>query len=863
MPRPAVEQGAILVRVQYSLISSGTELAGLRPSATSPAGTAGERATELSNRALYYLGKAAADPGRAARKIASMTRSAVVRRIPRRAAPPQPPILVGPLEWQRDRAAAFTFESGRLSLKTDDSAAHYQAHSQILTIPTGRIVELSVAGSLSAGAVAIGLLNHDRSSWIGLFTLEDGAFSETFRFDPAGSPTATVVIANAGAGSSGLVLEKAEIALFEPDSSGLPVSEMEEQGWGVGYSVAGEVVAIGEGVQDISPGDLVACAGAGQANHADYVSVKRNLVCRVPTGCALDLAATTTVGAIALQGVRRAAPGVGEIVCVIGLGLIGMITVELLKASGCTVIGLDRDPDRVERARSGGVLAAGNADELRRLIRDMTGGHGADRTILTAATKSSEPTNLAMEVTRRRGRVVLVGDVGLSLERPAFYRKELDLVMSTSYGPGRYDRGYEDEGRDYPYSYVRWTLNRNMRSYMELIAAERIDIRKLIDRVAPITQAPAVYRELAGSSRAAPLGVLFEYPEDERNLPQPADALRIVLRGHVAPKRDRINYALVGVGGFGTGMLVPQMDKRKDLFCLRGAVSRDAVRGGNFARTRRLSVVASELSEILRDPDFDLVVIATRHHEHAGQAVAALRAGKHVFVEKPLALTWPELDAVRHCWDELPDPKPLLMVGFNRRFSPAVQTLATALARRRSPCMISYRLNGGFIPAESWVQGREGGGRNIGEACHMYDVFRSLAGAPVTSIAAKSIDPGSLPYGRNDNFVATLGYGDGSVAELIYTALGPKEGLAKERIEVFCDGEAYILDDYKNLTRASTGEVLWQGSTDKGHFEELSRFGQAIATGGASPIPLDEIIETSAVALHVEDLLFGRAAGCA
>jgi predicted dehydrogenase len=331
-----------------------------------------------------------------------------------------------------------------------------------------------------------------------------------------------------------------------------------------------------------------------------------------------------------------------------------------------------------------------------------------------------------------------------------------------------------------------------------------------------------------------------------------------VIRGHrKSPGAGTINYALVGAGAFGTSMLVPQMNKRRDRFFLRGVVSRSGAQGNNFARDNRVEMLTSNLDDVLVDPSFDLVVIATRHHEHASQVIRALNAGKHVFVEKPLALTWDELGAVTDTYRGLSD-KPLLMVGFNRRFSPAIQTLKARVADRRAPLVIEYRLNGGYIPLDHWVHNEHGGGRNIGEACHMYDVFRSLTGAPAVSIAAEAIDPGALPYRRNDNFSATIRYEDGSLAHLLYTSLGPKAGLPKERVEVFCDGEAYIVDDYKSLTKASDGSVLWSGDQDKGHFEELSRFGDAIAAGSESPIAFDDLIETSAVALRVEDLLFGR-----
>jgi predicted dehydrogenase len=308
-------------------------------------------------------------------------------------------------------------------------------------------------------------------------------------------------------------------------------------------------------------------------------------------------------------------------------------------------------------------------------------------------------------------------------------------------------------------------------------------------------------------------------------------------------------------------MLVPQMKKCRDRYFLRGVVSRSNPQGGNFARENGVPVLASTIDDVLKDEAFHLVVIATRHHDHAEQVVKALRAGKHVFVEKPLAITWEQLDAVVDVYQAL-EHKPLLMVGFNRRFSPALQQLGRQIQSRRAPLVIQYRLNGGYIPLDSWVHGPQGGGRNIGEACHMYDVFRSLTGAPVTSVSAAAIDPRDRPYLKNDNFVATMTYADGSIATLTYTSLGPKTGLGKERIEVFCDGETWVVDDFKKLIKASDGSVLWQSSEpDKGHFEELSRMGDAIATGAPAPIAFEEIIETTALALDIEDALYGRADG--
>jgi predicted dehydrogenase/threonine dehydrogenase-like Zn-dependent dehydrogenase len=732
MPRPVVQPGTVLIRVHYSLISVGTEVAPLRPaSVAAPDTPAIERGLDRARVLKHYFRASLKDPRKAARRL-----------------------------------------------------------SQIVEYRLWRARQTAVS---SVGA----------------------------------SPTAPVA------------------------------SDLNAQGWGIGYSAAGEVVEVGEGIHDLAVGDQVAAAGAGQANHADYVNVPRNLVCRVPSGCMLKDAASATVGAISLQGVRRAAPQLAERVAVVGLGLIGQITVQLLKAAGCKVVGLDTDPERVRRALALGLDAgASDADAFRTLVRDLTGGFGADRTLLTAATKSNAVINLAMELTRAKGTVVIVGDVGLGVDRAVFYRKEIDLLMSTSYGPGRYDSTYEAEGHDYPYAYVRWTLNRNMQAYLEMIAGGRVNFDALIDRIVTIDEAPATYDQLAKAADALPLGVLIQYPDREAADPEPA---RVTLRGHRQASADRINYALVGAGAFGTSMLVPQMRKRADRYFLRGVVSRTGTQGSNFARDNQVEILSSDLDAILRDPGFQLVVIATRHHEHADQVVRSLAARKHVFVEKPLAISWEELERVVTAHSTMTDA-PLVMVGFNRRFSPALQMLKERLAGRRSPLVIQYRLNAGYIPLDHWVHGAQGGGRNVGEACHMYDVFRFLAGAPARSVEASAIDPHELAYSRSDNFAATVTYEDGTVASLVYTALGPKTGMGKEHITVFCDGEAFIVDDFKKLTKASDGSVLWQsGEVDKGHFEELSRFADAIASVGASPIPFEELVETSAVALQVEDLIHGRA----
>lgn len=858
MPRPVIEPGTILVRTRYSLISTGTEIASLRPQLAIVGGEANSRA----KLALTYLGKAARDPRKATRRLAAIARKVMTNVMPERPHATKSVMASADLHWTRCSATEFESNQGILTLATDNSEFGYQAMSQKIAVEPGMLPIIELEGEVLAGLISIGLLDENRVQWLGSRNYDVGSFQDRLIFNPGESKTVTLLIANGGSKeASCLKLTSVRVLMAPPEENGLPQSELGDQGWNVGYSAAGEIIAVGEGVEGFSVGDLVACAGAGKANHADYVCVPRNLVCRVPAGCDLRLAATTTVGTIALQGVRRAAPQIGEIACVLGLGLIGQMTVQILRANGVRVLGLDLDQQRVDRAIELGMDAGTSSPEkFKLLVRDFTNGRGGDQVLITAATKSDSAINLAMEVARAKGVVVIVGDIGLNVRREIFYRKEIDLRMSTSYGPGRYDREYEEEGHDYPYGYVRWTLNRNMHAYMELIASGRINLLPLIEREIDVDTAPAAYRDLAAAEGTAPLAVLLRYPDDDRQLPEAPNAARISVRGHRKVQNGVACYALIGAGAFGTSMLVPQMAKRKDRFFLRGVVSRNTTTGGNFARTNQVEVLATDLDEVLKDPDFDLIVIATRHHEHADQAVRVLEAGKHVFVEKPLAITWEQLDRVVSCYETLPD-KPLLMVGFNRRFSPALQKLKQVIAERRSPLIVNYRLNGGYIPTDHWIQGAHGAGRNIGEACHMYDVFRFLAGKPVAGISARSIDPDNLPYLRTDNFCATLSYEDGSLGNLVYTALGPKQGLPKERIEIFCDGEAYIVDDYKSLVRTSDGEVLWQSEiVDKGHFEQLSRFGDAIANGQDAPILFEEIIETSAVALQIDDILCGREA---
>lgn len=860
MPRPTVRRGAVIVRVRYSLISVGTEIAPLRQFSSAQEISTVEKAKHYSSTASLYLFKAIRQPDKALDRLTEIFKRKIYAIRGPKVNATEEGIEIEGIDWSTAGYANMQLDQGRINLITDETEFGYQMVSSEIPVTDNKIPVLHIKGNVKHGAISIGFLNESKEGWLGARTYEEGPFEDKLVCVIDKSESVTLVVANAGTQKkSQLTIEAARVLMSSPEIDGLPLSELEDQGWNLGYSAAGEVVAIGDGVGDIQPGDLVACAGAGFANHAEYVCVPRNLTYKVPAGCSLQAAATTTLGTIALQGVRRAEPQIGEKICVLGLGLIGQITMQLLKASGCHVIGADLNASRVERAIATG-MDAGSADteEIKRLVRDLTGGIGMDRTIITAATESDAVINLAMELTRAKGRVVIVGDIGMNVQRSHFYRKEIDLLMSTSYGPGRYDRDYELDGNDYPLPYVRWTLNRNMQSYLELASAGKVDAEGLIDQIVPVDQAPATYAELAKNTADLPLGILIHYPDDANTLPEPPDATRIRIRGHKELAHGPARYALVGAGAFGTCMLYPQMSTFKDRFQLNAVVSRDTTRGGNFARLNRIEKLTTSLNDVLEDPDLALVVIATRHNLHAEQVIRSLQAGKHVFVEKPLALSWDELDRIAETYQQL-NPQPILMVGFNRRYSPAISALKELLDSRRSPLMINYRLNGGYIPLDHWVQDNQGGGRNIGEACHMYDVFRSLSGSPVSSIKADAIDPRQLPYARNDNFCAQITYEDGSLGNLIYTALGSKEGMPKERIEVFCDNESYVIEDFKSLLRCSDGKIIWQDADpDKGHSEELRQLGEALAGEPHQLIPFDELLETSAVALHIEDLIQGR-----
>lgn len=624
-----------------------------------------------------------------------------------------------------------------------------------------------------------------------------------------------------------------------------------------GYSATGVVVEVGAGVEDLQPGDRVACAGAQCAHHAEYIRVPRNLTVRVPDALSWDEASTVTLGAIALQGVRRANPTLGETFVVVGLGILGQITAQLLRANGCRVIGTDLDRKRIDLALELGMdvgLHPDDGDPIQQAAR-LTDGYGADGVIITAASPSDAIVSSAFKLCRKKGRVVLVGAVGLHLNREDFYAKEIDFLISCSYGPGRYDRAYEEAGLDYPLPFVRWTENRNLSEFLRLIADGRVQMKPLISSVYPIAEATQAYASLQDPAQR-PLTVLLSYPEAKMS---EAPLVRRVDNPAASPAKhpNAIRLALIGGGGFAKGMHLPNLEKMGDLYRLRAVCSRTGHNAAAIARQFGMDYSCTDYAEILRDPEIDAVLIATPHDQHAGQALAALRAGKHVMLEKPLALTRQELSEIeRYYAEEAPKSgAPVLLTGFNRRFSPFAQKLKAAITKRSNPLILQYRMNAGHIPLDHWVHGPQGGGRNRGEACHIYDLFTYLVGAKVTDVKTSRLRPQTAHYSGSDNFVATLSFEDGSLATLTYTALGPKT-YPKEWLEVYVDGQTHVLEDYFALKNyGGKGGETRQSTQDKGHRTELREFARCLQKGGEWPIPLWQQVQATEIACRVEDEL--------
>jgi predicted dehydrogenase/threonine dehydrogenase-like Zn-dependent dehydrogenase len=611
----------------------------------------------------------------------------------------------------------------------------------------------------------------------------------------------------------------------------------------LGYSSAGEVLRVGSAVRGISPGDHVACAGAGFANHAGIVAVPANLCARVPESVSLEAAALTTIAAIALHGVRLARVQVGERVAVIGCGLVGQIACRLLRAAGAEVFAIDLDETRVADAVEGGADHGFTTAEAEERIIALTTA-GVDAALVTAAAPSNDPLLLAAEVARDRGAVVLVGDVPIELPRAALYEKELSFRISRSYGPGRYDVEYEERGLDYPIGYVRWTQQRNMECVLDLQLRGRLALASLIDDVVPVDDAAAAYARLGDDAERPRGAIILSYAVSAHRPPKAAEPVATP-----RPVDGAVRVGLIGPGGYATSTLVPALVEAGARLELvgggSGPSSEAAVRNLGFSR------VAESDEAVIDDPGIDAVVVATRHVSHAELATRALRAGKHVFCEKPLALGEEELAEVMRAARE---SERVLLVGFNRRFSPLLRELRVFLSQ--GPLLATYRVSAAHIPPSAWVHDLDqGGGRIVGEACHFLDCLAFLAGAPIRSVAAAAAGDPSLPLQARDNVVVNVGLGDASVGTISYVAAGAS-AVPKERLEVFSGARTAILDDYRRLELYDGDRRVREagGKQDKGHHEELRTFVESVRSG-VQPVPLDEIENVSLAALAVVESL--------
>ena len=637
----------------------------------------------------------------------------------------------------------------------------------------------------------------------------------------------------------------------------------------LGYSCSGVVIGVSSGVQEFSVGDLVACAGAGYASHAEVNFVPKNLCVKVPQGMDLEAAAFVTLGAIALQGVRRAEVRLGETVAVVGLGLLGLLAVQILKAAGCQVIGMDPDPKRCLLAEHLGCSATGNsAEELEALVLPMTRGRGVDVAILTAATSSSEPIVLAGRICRDKGRVVVVGAVGMDVPRSPYYEKELDLCLSRSYGPGRYDHEYEEQGHDYPIGYVRWTERRNMEAFLQLVTEGKVNVEFLITHRFSIEQATDAYHLITGR-REPYLAVLMEYPAGPRKeVGEEKGAGResgVWMRGRVPAsfpqraERAGVSVGVIGAGNFAQDTLLPALKQERQVH-LRGVVTASGLSARGVAERFGFSYASSEPADVFSDPEIDAVVIATRHDTHARLVAEALEAGKSVFVEKPLALTEAELKAVMDAYEQcaLPNSRsPILMVGFNRRFAPATCAVKELFALCPEPLSICCRVNAGYIPLDHWTQDPGvGGGRIVGEGCHFVDLLTYLAGSRPVEVYAQALPDGGR-Y-RQDNVVVQMQFAGHSIGTLHYLANGDRR-VGKERIEVFGGGAVAIIEDFRRLILSRDGRVQhighWWSRQDKGHKAEIRAFLDAIRTGGRSPTPFEEVVLSTVITFEILESL--------
>lgn len=621
----------------------------------------------------------------------------------------------------------------------------------------------------------------------------------------------------------------------------------------LGYSSSGVVMKVGREAGALRVGDRVACAGGGYAGHAEMAYVPRNLAVSLPDKVSFEAGSFTTIGAIALQGIRQSEVVLGHKVAVIGLGLLGQLTVQMLKAAGCQVLGIDLNPQRVALALQSGADEVCTNQEALAYAQAFTLGRGFDAILITADTESNGPVELAGELARNRAIVVAVGAVGMDIPRKIYYEKELDFRLSRSYGPGRYDPEYEEKGQDYPYGYVRWTEQRNMEAFVQLLAEGKVKVEPLITHRFPIEWAYEAYELITGKTKEAFLGIVLTYPEThDRNAKVNISKSHDVSSIARAPEVDRVRLGVLGAGNFANATLLPAL-KGIEQVELIGIASGSGLSAQSAAKRFGFDYCVTDFQEILNDAAINTVAILTRHHLHANQVVAALKAGKNVFVEKPLCLTDDELESIIAAYREAIGyatlqgvNAPTLMVGFNRRFAPFVVELRDHLQSVREPLMMHYRVNAGYIPADHWTQdAAQGGGRLLGEACHFIDLLVDLAGSMPRSVTTQTL-PDSGRYSK-DNLSITISFANGSLGTVTYVANGNKS-FGKESLEVFGGGLSARLDDYRTLLIHHQNKKIQRTARlrqDKGHRAEWQSLSAYLTGKGPEPLSFEAIIRST------------------
>jgi predicted dehydrogenase len=632
-----------------------------------------------------------------------------------------------------------------------------------------------------------------------------------------------------------------------------------DQPMALGYSSAGTIIALGEGMEEFKTGQRVACSGGGYAVHAEYNVVPRNLLTPLPDSVDFESAAFTTLGAIAMHGFRLAEAQIGESVAVIGMGLLGIMAGQIAAAAGCRVLGIDTNPDRVKLATSLGLEACGRERTVP-AAQAFTSNRGFDVVLICADTSSNDPVELAAVIARDRGRVVATGAVGLALPRKVYYEKELSFINSRSYGPGRYDPTYEENGQDYPVGYIRWTEGRNLQAVVALLESGKLKVGALVSHRFPIEKAAQAYQVITGKKKQEFLGVLLTYPQEDLSLP----AARIAFpEARATQVNAQVKLGVLGAGLFANATLLPALKKINGLD-LVGIASAGGLHAQVSAKKFGFAYAASSDDEILNDPNINTVAILTRHDTHAELAAKVLQAGKHVLVEKPLAIDEPGLEKViaalcmgGGAQGSTSTPNSLLTVGFNRRFAPLAVSLSKFLENRSEPLLAHYRVNAGYLPLNHWTQDPDQGGRVIGEACHFVDFLAFLAEAAPVSVSAQAL-PDAGKY-RGDNLSMTFTFPDGSIGVVDYLANGDKS-FPKERLEVFCGGDVAVLDDFRTLETVRDGKrTVERKAQDKGWIGEWAAFVGAILTGGKPPILYEHLVGvTRATFAAMESLREGK-----